>query len=121
MRALEVQRDEEYKKVLGPDAFAEFQRNQDQQYQSLKSIGGSLGFTSDDINSLYATIQGYQSEVADYRDRAKALENQGQTIDWPGVDQALQNFSQQTETALRDKLGDRFDKLKRSNLMPFER
>lgn len=120
-KALETQRDEEYKKVLGSDAFAEFQRNQNPQYQSLKGIGASLGFTADDINGLYATIQGYQNEVTDYRDRAKALENQGQTIDWSGVDKVLQNFSQQTETALRDKLGERFDKFKRSNLMPFER
>ena len=121
MKALEAQRDEEYKKVLGADAFAAFQRNQNAQYQALKNVGSGIGFTDDDINSLYATIQGYQNEVTDYRDRAKALESQGQTIDWSGVDKVLQTFSQQTETALRDKLGDRFDKLQRSNLMPFER
>jgi len=121
MKALEAQRDQEYLKVLGPDAFAEFQRNQNEQYQSLKRIGTDLGFSPDDINNLYATIQGYQNGVSDYRDRAKALENQGQTVDWPSVEKALQNFSQQTETALRAQLGDKFDKLKRSNLMPFER
>jgi hypothetical protein len=121
MKALEAQRDQQYQQVLGADGFAALQRNQNEQYQTLKRIGPDIGFTDDDINNLYASIETYQNGVRDYRDRAQQLQDQGQTVDWPGVEKVLQDFSQQTENALRDKLGDKFDKLKRSNVMPFER
>jgi hypothetical protein len=121
MAALDTQRDQEYQKVLGTNGFAALQRNQSEQYQALKRLGPDVGFTSDDVNNLYAMLQDYQTEVSDYRDRAQQLQAQGQTIDWPAVDKALANYTQQTESALRAQLGDKFDKLKRSNVMPFER
>jgi hypothetical protein len=121
LAALDAQRDQEYQKVLGTNGFAEFQRNQSEQYQALKRVGPGVGFSSDDVNNLYAMLQGYQTEVSDYRDRAQQLQAQGQTVDWPAVDKVLANYEQQTESALRDQLGDKFDKLKRSNIMPFER
>src|SRR6185312_7713912 len=121
LATLDAQRDQEYQKVLGTNGFAELQRNQNEQYQALKRIGPGVGFTSDDVNNLYAMLQDYQAEVRDYRDRAQQLQDQGQTVDWTAVDKVLANYAQQTESALRDQLGDKFDKLKRSNIMPFER
>jgi hypothetical protein len=119
--ALDAQRDQEYQKVLGTNAFADFQRNQSEQYQALKRLGPGIAFTADDVNNLYAMLQDYQTEVRDYRDRAQQLQNQGQTVNWSAVDKVLANYAQQTESTLRDQLGDKFDKLKRSNLLPFER
>jgi len=121
MAALDTQRDQDYQKVLGTNGFAEFQRNQSEQYQMLKRLGPGMGFTVDDVNNLYDMLQEYQNEVRGYRDRAQQLQNQGQTVDWSAVDNVLANYAQQTESALRDQLGDKFDKLKRSNVMPFER
>jgi hypothetical protein len=121
MAALDTQRDQEYQKVLGTNGFAEFQRNQSEQYQTLKRVGPGVGFTGDDVNNLYAMLQSYQTEVRDYRDRAQQLQDQGQTVNWSAVDKALANYTQQTESALHDQLGDKFDKLKRSNVLPFER
>ncbi len=121
MTALDAQRDQDYQKVLGTNGFAVFQRNQSEQYQTLRRLGPAVGFTTDDVNNLYAMLQDYQTEVSGYRDRAQQLQTQGQAIDWSAVDKALANYAQQTETALRTQLGDKFDKLKRSNVMPFER
>jgi len=121
MKTLDAQRDQQYQQVLGADGFAQFQREQSEQYQMLKRIGPGLGFTPDDVNNLYAMMQDYQNGVRDYRDRAQQLQSQGQTVDWSAVDKVLANYSQQTENALRAELGDKFDKLKRSNVMPFER
>ncbi|HXS67267.1 MAG TPA: hypothetical protein VN761_00395, partial [Candidatus Polarisedimenticolia bacterium] len=121
MAALDAQRDQEYQNLLGTNGFAEFQRNQSEQYQMLKRLGPGVGFTEDDVNNLYAMLQDYQTEVRDYRDRAQQLQDQGQTVDWTAVDKVLANYAQQTESALRDQLGEKFDKLKRSNVMPFER
>jgi hypothetical protein len=119
--ALDAQRDQEYQKVLGTNGFAVFQRNQNEQYQTLKRLGAVLGFTGNDVNNLYAMLQDYQTQVSDYRNRAQQLQADGQAIDWSAVDKALANYAQQTESALRTQLGDKFDKLKRSNVMPFER
>lgn len=121
LKTLEAQRDQEYQTVLGTNGFAAFQRNQDEHYQTLQRVGPDIGFSEDDINSLYASIQQYQASVNDYRDRAQQLQDQGQTVDWTAVQKALSDFSQQTESALRDQLGDKFDKLKRSNVLPFDR
>jgi hypothetical protein len=121
LKTLEAQRDQEYKKVLGTNSFASFQRNQNEQYQNLQRIGPDVGFSEDDINNLYASIQEYQDSVNDYRDRAQKLQDQGQNVDWTAVQKALSDFSHQTENALRDQLGDKFDKLKRSNVLPFDR
>jgi len=121
MAALDAQRDQQYQKVLGTNAFAAFQRNQSPQYQTLKRLGPGLGFSGDDVNSLYATLQDYQTEVSTYRQRAQQLQAQGQVIDWQAVDKTLATYAQQTENALRTQLGDKFDTLKRSNVMPFER
>jgi hypothetical protein len=121
MKALDSQRDQEYQKVLGSDGFAQFQRDQSEQYQMLKRLGPGMGFTTDDINNLYAMMQDYQNGVQDYRNRAQQLQNQGQTVDWSAVNKVLANYAQQTESALRDQLGEKYDKLKRSNVMPFER
>lgn len=121
LASLDAQRDQEYQKILGTNGFAEFQRNQSEQYQMLKRLGSGVGFTSDDVNNLYAMLQNYQTEVSDYRGRAQQLQEQGQTVNWPAVDKVLANYAQQTESALRDQLGDKFDKLKRSNVLPFER
>jgi hypothetical protein len=121
LKTLEAQRDQEYQKVLGTNGFASFQRNQNEQYQSLQRIGPDIGFSDDDINNLYASIQEYQNSVNDYQDRAQKLQDRGQTVDWTAVQKALSDFSQQTENALRNQLGDKFDKLKRSNVLPFER
>lgn len=121
LNALEAQRDQEYQNVLGTNGFTAFQRNQDEHYQTLQRIGPDIGFSDDDINSLYASIQEYQGSVNDYRQRAQQLQDQGQTVDWTAVQKALSDFSQQTESALRSQLGDKFDKLKRSNVLPFDR
>lgn len=121
LKSLEAQRDQQYQTVLGTNGFAAFQRNQSEKYQALQRIGPDIGFSEDDINSLYASIQEYQTSVNDYRDRAQQLQDQGQSVDWTAVQKALTDFSQQTENTLRDQLGDKFDKLKRSNVLPFDR
>ena len=121
MKTLDAERDQEYQKVLGAESYAEFQKTQDPRYQTLKRAGPGWGFTDNDINNLFSSIQDYEENVRDYRERAQAVETQGQAVDWSVVEKALKEYSQQTEMALRANLGDKFDKLKRSNVMPFER
>ena len=121
LKALESARDQEYQKVLGGDRYAEFQRNQDERYQTMKRVGTASGLTETDVNELYSTVQNYENAIRDYRDRAQGIEAQGQQVDWAAVEKTLRGYSDQTENALRASLGDKFDKLKRSNALPFER
>src|SRR5262249_27801014 len=89
MAALNAGRDQQYQQVLGADGFAAFQKAQDQRYQAIKHLGPTLGFSDNDINGLYATIQNYENDVRDYRDRAQAVEAQGQPVDWPAIEKSL--------------------------------
>jgi hypothetical protein len=62
----------------------------------------------------------YERSVQDYQARARALEAQGQSVDWDAVNRNLQEFSAQTQQALQDYLGqDRFNKMQRNGVFQF--
>jgi len=121
LRTLEAERDQEYQKTLGAEGFAEFQKSQDECYRTIKRLGPSWGFSDEEVGNLYTAIQDYESTIKDYRSRAQTIQGQGQQVDWPEVEKALKDFSNRTEEILRVKLGDKFDELKRHNVLPFDR
>jgi hypothetical protein len=117
LKALDHTRDQEYQRVLGDNGITELQKAQDPRYQTMKRYASNWGLTDNDINHLYDTIRFYESSVSDYQQRAQALEEQGQPVDWPAVQKSIQEFSRQTESTLRGSLGERFDKLKKNNVL----
>jgi hypothetical protein len=121
MKAIEAARDKEFQQVLGGDAFAEYQRQQDGRYRTMKRFGPAWGLSDSDISSLYGMIQSYESSVRDYQQRAQAIEQQGEQVDWAAVQKALQDYSKQTEQLLIKTLGEeRFNKLKKNNVLALE-
>lgn len=55
-----------------------------------------------------------------YQRQARALEAQGQAVDWDAVNNNVQQFAQQTEQTLRKYPGDeRFNKIKSNDIFPF--
>ena len=88
----------------------------------MRRYAGAWGIDDGNIDYIYRTVKYYEKSVQDYRQQARQLEQQGQPVDWNAVNNNLEQFSQQTETALRDYLGsDRFNKIKRNQgVLPFE-
>jgi hypothetical protein len=118
-KALNEARDQEYQRVLGTNSFDALQMEQDPSYTAMKKYESAWGINDTDVNYAYQTIQYYQQSVQNYQQQEKALEQQGQTVDWNAVNKNIQQFSQQTDQALRNYLGDRYDKIQRNGVFPF--
>jgi hypothetical protein len=117
-RAIETARDAEFQKTLGPEAFAAFQKQQDGNYRTLKHFAAAWQLSDGDVDYLYSAMQSYRTEVRDYEQRARALEQQGQQVDWAGVRARIQEFGQKAQKSLETYLGpDRFNKMKRNDFM----
>jgi hypothetical protein len=62
----------------------------------------------------------YEKSVQDYQAQARALEAQGQSVDWDAVNKNLQQFAQQTQQALQNYLGqDSFNKMQQNGVFQF--
>jgi hypothetical protein len=69
---------------------------------------------------VYGTIKYYEKSVQDYQAQARALESQGQSVDWDAAKKNLQQFAQQTQQSLQTYLGpDSFDKMQRNGVFQF--
>jgi hypothetical protein len=119
-KALEQARDEEYKRVLGANVFDTLQKEQDDNYLKMKKCEDIWGLDDNKIDYVYGSIKYYEKSVEDYRAQARALEAQGQSVDWDAVNRNLQQFADQTRQELQDYLGqDRFNKMQRNGIFQF--
>jgi hypothetical protein len=120
LNALDEARDQEYQRVLGTNVFGTFQKEQDGGYSRMKKYESIWGLDDNKIDYVYGTMKFYERSVQDYQARARALEAQGQSVDWDAVNRNLQEFSAQTQQALQDYLGqDRFNKMQRNGVFQF--
>lgn len=118
LQALDAQRNAEFEQVLGTNAFAQLQMQEDSRYQQMEHYKTAWQLSSDDINYVYNTLQSSQQSIQDYEQQAKDLEAQGQSVDWNAVQTNIQQFNQQTQHSLQTYLGDdRFSKLKNSSIL----
>jgi hypothetical protein len=112
LKALNAARDDEYRRVLGDNAFDSMQKSQDPGYAQMKRYESLWGLDDKSIDSVYGTLKYYQKNAEDYQAQARALETRGQTVDWAGVNKNLEQFAQQTEQALQNYLGpDRYNRM----------
>jgi hypothetical protein len=120
IKALDEARDQEYQRVLGTNVFDAFQKEQDGGYSRMKRFESNWGLDDHKIDYVYGTMKYYEKSVQDYQIRAKALEAQGQSVDWDEVNKNLQQFAKQTQQTLQAYLGqDRFDKMQRNGVFQF--
>ncbi len=80
--ALDTARDTEYQRVLGTNFFSALQKEQDPGYTKMKKYETIWSLDDSSIESVYGTTKYYQKSVSDYQSQARALEAQGQTVDW---------------------------------------
>jgi len=112
LKALNAARDQEYRRVLGDNAFDAMQKSQDPGYAQMKRYETLWGLDDKSIDSVYGTLKYYQKSAEDYQAQARALETRGQTVDWAGVSRNLEQFAQQTEQSLQNYLGpDRYNRM----------
>lgn len=119
-RELNEARDQEYQRVLGTSAFDTLQKQQDDNYSKMKKYENIWGLDDNKVNDVYGTIKDYEKSVQDYQAQTRALEAQGQSVDWDAVNNNLQQFAQQTQQSLQNSLGpDYFNKMQRNGIFQF--
>ena len=67
---------------------------QDPNYSRMKKYADIWGLDDVSIDSVYGTMKYYQKSVEDYRAQARALEAEGQEVDWDGVNKNLRQFAE---------------------------
>jgi len=117
IKALDASRDEEYRRVLGADVFDALQKNQDPGYAQMKKYESLWGLDDNKIDSVYGALRYFQKNVDDYQARVRALEAQGQNVDWDAVNKNLQQFADDTQQSLQNYLGrDNFTRMARNGV-----
>ena len=101
LKALDDARDQEYRRVLGDSVFDTLQKEQDPGYSRMKKYVNTWGLDDNKIDSVYHTVKYYEKNAEDYQARARALEVQGQSVDWDAVNRNLLQFADQTRQALQ--------------------
>jgi hypothetical protein len=120
IKALDEARDQEYQRVLGTNVFDTLQKETDGGYSKMKKYENIWGLDDNKIGQVYGTMKYYEKSVEDYKAQARALEAQGQSVDWAAVNKNLKQFAEQTQQALQNYLGqDRFNKMQRNNVFQF--
>ena len=120
IKTLDATRDQEYQRVLGTNVFDSLQKEQDIDYSKMKKYENIWGLDDTKVDYVYGTIKYYEKSVEDYQAQARALEGQGQSVDWDMVNKNLLQFAQQTQQALQNSLGqDSFDKMQRNGVFQF--
>lgn len=112
IKALDEARDQEYRRVLGTNVFDTLQKEHDPRYSKMKKFAHIWGLDDDKIDWVYSTLKYYQKSIEDYQAQARALEAQGQKIDWDAVYRNVFQFAEQTGQILQNYLGqDSYTKL----------
>ena len=120
--AIDAARDREFERVLGPAAFAEFEKQNDRRYRLMKHYAAAWQLTEPEIAQLYGTIQSYEKTVRHTRQQALLAEQQGRPTDWATVQRGIDYYTQQTEQNLRSALGpERYELLKRNDAIGLEK
>ena len=116
----EEAREQQLQQMLGTNVFDAFEQGQDPRYKEMKRFEKDWGLDDSAVDYVYRTIKYYEKAAEDYQRRARAVEAQGQVVDWDAVHNNLKVFARQTEQTLQGYLGDdRFDALKRNRVFPF--
>jgi hypothetical protein len=120
IKALDATRDQEYRRVLGTNAFDALQKEQDSRYAKIKKYQDNWDLDDSKVDYIYRSVRYYETAAEDYRSQARAMEARGEDVDWAAVNRNLQQFSEQTQQTLQNYLGqDRFNRMLRSGIFQF--
>jgi hypothetical protein len=120
LAALEEARDLEYERVLGREALAALRKSQDPAYAQMKKFETLWGLDGEKIDYVYDTMKTYDTNVARYRADVIARQAAGEPVDWNAVNQDLRRFADETQGALRERVGQAgFEKLQGNRVLRF--
>jgi hypothetical protein len=120
LQRTEEMRAREMERLLGSDTSAALERGQDERYKEMSRFADQWGLDESSTDYLYKMIRYYEKAVEDYQRKTRAMEAQGNAVDWDAVNHNVGLFAQQTSHAVREYLGDeRFDTIQKNKIFPF--
>ena len=106
--------------MLGTNAFDTLQKEQDGRYAKMKKYEDNWELDDNKVDYIYRSVRYYETAVEEYRSQVRAMEAKGEAVDWSVVNRNLQQFSEQTQQALQNYLGqERFNKMQRNGIFQF--
>ncbi|HEU5078504.1 MAG TPA: hypothetical protein VFT72_04790 [Opitutaceae bacterium] len=112
LQALDRGRDEEYRRILGDEAFNAWQRAGDDRYIAMRRNAAAWQLDDSTIANVYSLVRGYELAVASYEYQAQVGQHEGKSVDWSTVESQIANDTRDTEKTLRRYLGDqRFERM----------
>jgi len=119
--AIDAARTDDYRRILGAQAYDTFEKRQDYRYQTMMQNAGAWRLEEQRVEKVYKSIRDYDRLTNNYYLEAFELEEQGQTVDWASLDMNLAQLSRTAHESLRALLSDvQYEHLKVSGLLSSE-
>lgn len=118
LAALAAARSDQLRRIFGADAFEATQREQDPTYQKLRQFAGVWELDDQQLAAAYATLRTIHDETDRTRHAAALAEQAGQRVDWPAVNQAIEQRRRRAGQDLQTVLGEkRLRRLQQNGLL----
>lgn len=112
----------EYARVLGDEGYQAYQKAQDPHYAQMKKYETHWGLDDAKVDYVYGAMKDYAQQVDDIKAGVHAQQVGGQTVDWNGTQQKLQQLADAVQQRLQTTLGPAsFDALQRNRVLQFVR
>ena len=120
IEAADKAREDAYQDTLGASAYAEYKKQQDSRYISMKQYATAWGITDENVERIYQTIAAYERSNKELQAQVTELEASGHGDDREEIDQAIQQSAETARRVLQNYLGaDRYARMEQNQIFPF--
>lgn len=106
LRALDLARDEKFRRILGEETFLLWQRAGDDRYRVLRTNAQRWNLDRTQVDQVYAAIRSYDLTMATLQHQAAVRSQTGEAFDRSIVNHSLDCYTAETAASLRRYLGD---------------
>jgi len=118
LAAMNEAREENLRRIFGPEAYDSLKRQNDPTYKTLQQYAQAWELKDQEIQSVYQTLRAFQDQAARTRSAAEMSEAAGQRVNWREINSAIEQAQQQTEAGLQNLIGgERLLRLKQNGVL----
>lgn len=118
LAALRQAREDQLRRIFGPDAYEQHKRQTDPTYQTLQQYAGTWALQGQEVDTVYQHLRAFHDQAEQTRTAAALRESAGEAVNWREINQAIDEARQKTESRLQTIIGlDRVRRLKQNGLL----
>jgi len=120
--AIDHTRDEEFRRIIGSEAFDAWQMVRDDRFGALQRHAARWQLEPQQVEHVYRAIRDCDRTIASLEQQTNARLHVGDAVDWSSLSLTFERFTRQTEEKLRAYLGaERFEQMQRDGLISLRR